>query len=159
MAEEMTVSPVPTLADLQAEVGAPYRAALGRLVECFFGTVAERDPSEGVRRPKHLHDGWRDGVSHPCSLGDREYDARDTHQESRQLYENLQRAIEAQWELAVIARNEALGRPCGFLNAPTKAQEEKLRAVLEGGPYSSRTDELQAMLTHLKRGGVEVSFP
>jgi len=50
------------------------KVKLQELYQCFFGTIEKRDPEEGVRRPRHLHDGWREGHSKPFILDDVTYD-------------------------------------------------------------------------------------
>ena len=66
---------------------------LQSLESAFYGTLASRDPKEGVNRPKRLPDGWRHGVSHPFTWGDKVWDKGETPQDSLKLFNQLTQQI------------------------------------------------------------------
>ena len=60
------------------------------LIDAFYGTLVDRDPSEGSRcKKKHLHDGWREGFSHPFEFQGRTYDVQKRRDDSREQFEEL----------------------------------------------------------------------
>jgi hypothetical protein len=72
------------------------REAKPALIDAFYGTLVDRDPSEGsLKKKKHLHDGWRDGFSHPFEFEGRTYDALKRRDDSREQFEELLAKIEA----------------------------------------------------------------
>jgi hypothetical protein len=59
----------------------------------FYGTLAPRNPGEGVNRPKRLPNGWRHGESHPFVWKDQVFDKGETAEESRALFARLSQEI------------------------------------------------------------------
>ena len=66
------------------------REAKPLLMDAFYGTLVDRDPSEGsLKKKKHATDGWRHGVSHPFEFEGRTYDVQKRRDDSREQFEEL----------------------------------------------------------------------
>jgi hypothetical protein len=69
------------------------------LINAFYGTLVDREPPS--TRKRHLHDGWRDGKSHPFLFEGRTYDViRKVNgdfdgDETRALFESLMEKLNA----------------------------------------------------------------
>ena len=66
-----------------------------RLINCFYGTLADRKPG-GVRttRQRHLHDGWREGYSHPLEYDGKTYDVQENGDASLRLFNGLLKRLD-----------------------------------------------------------------
>ena len=72
------------------------REAKPLLIDAFYGTLVDRDPSEtALKRKKHAHDGWREGFSHPFEFEGKIYDVQKRRDDSRAQFEELMAKIEA----------------------------------------------------------------
>jgi hypothetical protein len=72
------------------------REAKPLLINAFYGTLIDRDPSDGsLKKKKHAHDGWREGFSHPFEFEGRTYDVQKRRDDSRAQFEELMARIEA----------------------------------------------------------------
>jgi len=66
------------------------REAKPLLTNAFYGTLVDRDPSDGsLKKKKHAHDGWREGFSHPFEFEGRTYDVQKRRDDSRAQFEEL----------------------------------------------------------------------
>jgi hypothetical protein len=73
-----------------------YAEKLAELDAVFFGTLVPREAGSGVRRPRHLADGWRHGVDRPFVLGNQTYN-RDLDSDviTRIVYSRLKEGLSA----------------------------------------------------------------
>jgi len=75
-----------------------YITSKKKLDDCFFGTLVDRKPSDGgMRKKKHLHDGWREGFSHPFEWEGKVYDVQEDIDKSVDLYNELHSLIQAKY--------------------------------------------------------------
>ena len=74
-----------------------YKEAKRALDECFFGSFAKRDPGSSLSKEKHLHDGWREGFSHPFHWEGKIYDVGEGIDESVTQYHELHGRIKARF--------------------------------------------------------------
>ena len=66
------------------------REGIPALMDAFYGTLIDRDPSDGsLKKKKHAHDGWREGYSHPFEFEGRVYDVQKHRDDSRTQFEEL----------------------------------------------------------------------
>ena len=75
-----------------------YQFFKKKLDECFYGTIRQRKPDEpGIIKKKHLHDGWREGFSHPFEWEGKIYDVQDGIDKNVDLYNELHGRIQAKY--------------------------------------------------------------
>jgi len=82
--------PVPQISHKEAIKRKIGREGIPALIDAFYGTLVDREPTHpGSRKKKHLHDGWREGYSHPFKFQGFTYDVQETPDKSRALFEKL----------------------------------------------------------------------
>jgi hypothetical protein len=82
----------PSMPEMMKRAMRKREAERGRdgLINAFYGTLVDRKPGEhGYPKKKHLHDGWRDGKSHPFRLRGATYDVQRNIDDSLELFNAL----------------------------------------------------------------------
>lgn len=88
--EPITIPPPPLVVSMTIEeaiIKQGGREGIKELMDCFYGTLVDREGRPGKKR--HLHDGWREGISHPFILNNVVYDVQDGIDANVKLYEKL----------------------------------------------------------------------
>ena len=87
---EPAPQPVPRISHKEAVRMKIGREGIAALIDAFYGTLVDREPTHpGSRKKKHLHNGWREGHSHPFELNGITHDVQETPDKSRALFERL----------------------------------------------------------------------